>query len=85
MQSSGPRPSPSPATPELAPHPWDPVRVPATNAAAPLFLPPALSLIHPTLYLPASILSSSPLPGILQASSPPPLPSPPHGNNNSAD
>ncbi len=54
-RSSGPRPSPSPAMPELAPHPWDPVRVPATNAAAPLFLPPALSLIHPALYLPASI------------------------------
>ena len=41
--------------PELAPHPWDPVWVPATNADAPLFLPPALSLIHPALYLPASI------------------------------
>ena len=56
-RSSGPRPSPSPATPELIPFPWDPVRVPATGAAATLFLPPALSLIHPALYLylPASI------------------------------
>ena len=27
----------------------------ATNAATPLFLPPALSLIHPALFLPASI------------------------------
>ena len=54
-RSSGPRQSPSPATPELAPGPWDPVRVLATDAAAPLFLPPALSLIHPALYLPASI------------------------------
>jgi len=52
---SGPRPLPSPATRELAPRTWDPVRVTATNAAAPLFLPPALSLIHPALYLPASI------------------------------
>jgi hypothetical protein len=30
---------------------------PAANAAALLFLPPALSLVHPTLYLPASILA----------------------------
>ena len=51
-RSSGP-----PATPELAPRPWDPVRVLATDAAAPLFIPPALSLIHPTLYLPASIFT----------------------------
>ena len=41
--------------PELAPHPWDPERVPATNAAAPLFVPPVLGLIHPALYLLASI------------------------------
>jgi len=41
--------------PELAPRPWDPVRVPATDAAAHLFLPPPLSLIHPAVYLPALI------------------------------
>ena len=77
-RSSGPRPSPSPATPELAPHPWDPLRVPATNAAAPLFLPPALSLIHPALYLPASIsvlLTPTRNPTSLLAA--PPLPLPP--------
>ena len=75
---SGPRPSPSPATPELAPHPWDPLRVPATNAATPLFLPPALSLIHPALYLPASIfvlLTPARYPTSLFAA--PPLPLPP--------
>jgi hypothetical protein len=55
-RSSGPQ-SLLPATPELAPGPWDPVRVLATDAAAPLFIPPALSLIHPTLYLPASIFT----------------------------
>ena len=54
-RSSGPRPLPSPTTPELAPHPWDPIQVPATNAAAPLFLPPTLSFIDPALYLLASI------------------------------
>ncbi len=47
MRSSGPRPSPSPATPELAPHLWDPLWVPATNAAAPL-------LEHSALLLPGS-------------------------------
>ena len=53
--SSSHRPSPSPAAPELAPPPRDPVPGPAATAAALLFLPPALSLVHPTLYLPASI------------------------------
>ena len=44
-----PRPSspPAPGTP--------PVRVSTTDAVALLFLPPALSLVHPALYLPASI------------------------------
>ncbi len=56
VQSSSPRPSPSPATPELTPRPRDPVPGPAATAAALLFLPPALSLVHPALYLPASIL-----------------------------
>jgi hypothetical protein len=82
----GPRPSPSPAMPELAPHPWDPVRVPATDAAAPLFLPPALSLIHPALYLLASIfvlLTLARNPASLLAAPPPP--SPPRGDNNAAD
>jgi hypothetical protein len=50
--------------------PW----VPATDAAAPLFLPPTLSLIHPALYLPALIF-------VLLTLCPPP-PSPPHGDNN---
>jgi hypothetical protein len=64
--SSRPRPSPSPAAPELAPGTGGP----AADAAALLFLPPALSLVHlhpalyalslvhlhPALYLPASIL-----------------------------
>ena len=54
-RSSSPRPSPSPAAPELAPCPRDPVPGPAATAAALLFLPPALSLVHPALYLPASI------------------------------
>jgi len=84
-RSSVPRPSPSHATPELAPHPWDPVRVPATNAAAPLFLPPALSLIHPPCTSRPRSLSSSPPSGIPQASSLPPPPSPPHGDNNAAE
>ena len=87
-RSSGPRLSPSPATPELAPHPWDSLRVPATNAAAPLFLPPALSLIHPVLYLPASIfvlLTPARNPKIPQASSPSSPPSPPHSNKNAAN
>ena len=50
---SGPRSSPSPTAPELAPRPRDPVPVPAADVAALLFLPPALSLvhIHPALYL----------------------------------
>ena len=78
VRSSGPRPLPSPATPELAPHPWDPVRVPATNAAAPLFLPPALSLIHPALYLPASIfVLLTPTRNSSSLLAAPPLPLPP--------
>jgi hypothetical protein len=55
-QSPGPQASPSPATPELTPRPRDPVPVPAANAFVLLFLPPALSLVHPALYLPSSIL-----------------------------
>ncbi len=48
-RSSGPHPqaSPSPATPELAPRPRDPIPVPAADAFVLLFLPPALSLAHP--------------------------------------
>jgi hypothetical protein len=78
-RSSGPRPSPSPATPELAPHdPWDPLQVPATNAAAPLFLRPALSLIHPALYLPASIfVFLTPARNTASLLAAPPLPLPP--------
>jgi hypothetical protein len=41
--------------PKLTPHPWDPVRVLSTDAVALLLLPPALSLVHPAVYLPASI------------------------------
>jgi hypothetical protein len=77
-RSSGPRPSPSPATPELAPHLWDPLRVPATDAATPLFLPPALSLIHPALYLPASIfVLLTPARNPTSLLTAPPLPLPP--------
>ena len=54
--SSGPQALPSSAAPELAPRPQDSIPVPAADAFALLFLPPALSLVHPTLYLPASIL-----------------------------
>jgi hypothetical protein len=53
---AGHRPSPSPVAPELAPHPRDPVPVPAADSAAFLFLPPTLSLVHPALHLPAWIL-----------------------------
>ena len=56
VQPSSPRPSPSPAAPELAPRPWDPVPGPDATATALLFLPPALSLVQPALYLPALIL-----------------------------
>ena len=82
MRSSGPQASPSPATPELAPRPRDPVPVPAAaNAFVLLFLPPALSLVHPALYLPALIfVLLTPLPGLPRAFSPPPL-SPPNGNS----
>ena len=77
-RSSGPRPSPSPATPKLAPHLWDPLRVPATDAATPLFLPPALSLIHPALYLPASIfVLLTPARNPTSLLTAPPLPLPP--------
>ena len=55
-RSSGPR---SPVV-AIACHaracPLDPIPVPATDAVALLFLPPALSLVHLALYLPASIL-----------------------------
>ena len=50
---SVPQQSLSPATPELAPRPWDPVRVSTTNAVALLLLPPALTFVHPLVYLPA--------------------------------
>jgi len=55
-QRSSPRPSPLPAAPELAPRPWDPVPGQDATATALLFLPPALSLVQPALYLPALIL-----------------------------
>ena len=54
-QSSGPQQSLSPATPKLAPRPWDPVRVSTTDAVALLLLPPALTFVHPAVYLPASM------------------------------
>ena len=72
---SGPRPSPSSAAPELTHRPWDPTPVPATNAAALLFLPPALSLVHPALYLPASIIVlHTPARSSASLLAPPPLP-----------
>ena len=40
-RSSGPQPSLSPATPKLAPRPWDPVRISTTDAVALLLTPPA--------------------------------------------
>jgi hypothetical protein len=55
VRSSGPQLSLSPATPKLAPRPWDPIWVSTTDAVALLFLPPVLSLVHPALYLPALI------------------------------
>ena len=36
-------------------HSQDPTSASAANAAALLFFPPALSLVHPALYLPASV------------------------------
>ena len=53
---AGHRPLPSPVALELAPHPRDPVPVPAADSAAFIFLPPTLSLVHPALHLPAWIL-----------------------------
>jgi hypothetical protein len=41
--------------PKLAPRPWDPVRVSTTDAVALLLLPPALTFVHPTVYLLASM------------------------------
>ena len=82
--SSSPRPSPSPAAPELAPCPRDPVPGPAATAAALLFLPPALSLVHPTLYLPASIPVLL-TPARNSASLPAPPRSPPDGDNDADD
>jgi hypothetical protein len=81
-RSSSPRPSPSPAAPELAPCPRDPFPGPAATAAALLFLPPALSLVHPTLYLPASILLT---PARNSVSLPAPPWSPPVGDNDADD
>ena len=83
-RSSSPRPSPSPAAPELAPCPRDPVPGPAATAAALLFLPPALSLVHPTLYLPASIPVLL-TPARNSASLPAPPRSPPDGDNDAND
>ena len=40
---------------QARPPPLVPVRVLTTDAATLRFLPPALSLVHPALYLPASI------------------------------
>ena len=55
-RSSGPQASPLPTTPELAPQPRDPVADPAADAFVLLFIPPALSLVNPALYLQALIL-----------------------------
>ena len=83
-RSSSPRPSPSPAAPKLATCPRDPVPGPATTTAALLFLLPALSLAHPTLYLPASIPVLL-TPARNSASLPAPPLSPPDGDNNADD
>ena len=40
---------------QARPPPLVPIRVPTTDAATLLFLPLVLSLVHPALYLPASI------------------------------
>ena len=83
-RSSSPRPSLPPAAPELAPCPQDPVPGPAATAAALLFLPPVLSLVHPTLYLPASIPVLL-TPARNSASLPAPPRSPPDGDNDADD
>jgi hypothetical protein len=76
----------SPAAPELAPCPRDPVPGPAATAAALLFLPPALSLVHPTLYLPASIpVLLTPARNSASLPTTPPPPSPPDGDNDADD
>ena len=62
-RSSGPQASPSPAAPGFAPRPWDPVPVPAADAFALLFLPHALSLVHPAFRLvPSSLYTCPPHP-----------------------
>ena len=74
-RSSGPRPSPLSAAPELAPCPRDPILVSTANVAALLFLLPALSLVHPALYLPASIIVlHTPARSSASLLAPPPLP-----------
>ena len=84
MRSPGPRPLPSPATYELAPRPRDPVPGPAANAFALLFLPPAMSLVYPALYFPASILILlTPARNSVSLLVPPP--SPPDGDNDVDD
>ena len=83
-RSSGPQASPSPAAPELAPRPRDPVPVPAADTFALLFLPPVLSLIHPALYLPASILVLL-TPDRASVSLLAPSPVSPDGNNDADD
>ena len=85
-RSSGPQASPSPTTPELAPRPRDPVPVLAADAFALLFLPPALSLVHPPRLVPSSLDTCHPHPcqGFREPSRPPPL-SPPDGNNDADD
>ena len=71
-----------PAAYELAPRPRDPVPGPAADAFALLFLPPALSLVYPALYLPASILVLlTPARNSVSLLPPCPPPSPPDGDN----
>ena len=79
-RSSGPRPSPLSAAPELAPRPRDPIPVPTADATALLFLPPGTEPCPPhPIFRPRSSYSSPP-PGVPRASPRRP-PLPPDGYN----
>jgi hypothetical protein len=83
---SGPRPSPSPATPELAPPPLGPLTGPGHQRCHPP-LPPARAESHPPRLVPPGLDLRPPHPRQESHKPPcrPPPPSPPHGNNNVAD
>ena len=79
-RSSGPRPSPSSAPPELAPRPQDPIPVPTADAAALLFLPLRTEPRSPRPIFRSRTSYSSPPPGVPRASPGRPL-LPPDGYN----